>query len=94
MDKQEAREILADHMARYRAMSHGELAALIGDVLVHEATGASGASYTLEFDILWDHEPGGHIRVVGAVDDGGLRSAFSPLTDDFILTPDGDFLGE
>jgi hypothetical protein len=30
---------------------------------------------------------------MGSIDDGGL-SAFSPLTDDFIITPDGGFIGE
>jgi len=94
MDKEEAREILAAHVARYRAKSYAELAALIGEVQVHEATGASGAGYTLEFEVLWDREPDGNLRVVGGIDDGGLRSAFAPLTDDFILTPDGVFVGE
>lgn len=94
VDKKEAREILAAYMARYRAMSHAELAVLIGEVQVHEATGASGSDYILEFDVLWDRGPDGNIRVIGGIDDGGFRSAFSPLTDDFIMTPDGEFLGE
>jgi hypothetical protein len=94
MDKEEAREILAAHVARYRAKSYVELATLIGEVQVHEAAGTSGAGYTLEFDVLWDDEPNGDIRVVGGIDDGGLRSAFSPLTDDFLLTPGGEFVGE
>ena len=28
-----------------------------------------------------------------AIDDGGLR-AFAPLSDDFIMAPDGSFVGE
>lgn len=94
MDKEEAGEILAAYVARYRAKSYAELVALIGDVQVHEAAGDSGAGYVLEFDVLWDRKPNGDIRVVGGIDDGGLRSAFAPLSDDFILTPDGDFVGE
>ena len=94
MDQEEAREVLADYVARYRAESYAELAALIGEVQVHEATGASGAGYILEFEVLWDREPEGDIRVVGGIDDGGFRSAFAPLLDDFVLTPDGDFVGE
>jgi hypothetical protein len=36
----------------------------------------------------------GVVRVVGCIDDGHLPSAFRPLTDDFIMTPDGSFVGE
>jgi hypothetical protein len=30
---------------------------------------------------------------MGAIDDGGWRS-FAPLADDFIVAPDGSFVGE
>jgi len=33
------------------------------------------------------------LRVMGSVDDGGWR-ALSPLTDSFILAPDGSFVDE
>jgi hypothetical protein len=33
------------------------------------------------------------VHVLGAIDDGGLR-AFVPLCDDFIMAPDGSFVGE
>lgn len=94
MDKSEAAEILLEHMFRYRAKSYGELERLIGNVQVHEATGGSGVAYTLEFDVMWDSDPGGNIRVIGSIDDGTFSSAFSPLTDDYILSPDGEFVGE
>ena len=35
----------------------------------------------------------GHLRVLGSIDDGGIR-AFFPLTDSFIMAPDGSFIGE
>jgi len=35
----------------------------------------------------------GDVRVLVAVDDGGMY-AFKPLTDSFILAPDGSFVGE
>ena len=43
---------------------------------------------------LWD-DPGEHrnLRVMVSVDDGGWRS-FAPLSDDFIVAPDGTFIGE
>ena len=94
MDKSEAAEILQDHVSQYRAKPYAELKCLIGDVQVHDAVGASGAEYTLEFDVLWDSNTDGDIRVIGAIDDGTFPSAFSPLSDDFILSPDGRFVGE
>jgi hypothetical protein len=36
---------------------------------------------------------GGPLRVLGSIDDGGWR-ALSPLCDDFVLAPDGRFVGE
>ena len=94
MDKSEATKILQEHISLYRAKPYAELKSLIGDVQVHEATGDSGADYTLEFDVMWDSGPEDDIRVIGAIDDGTFRSAFSPLSDDFILRPDGKFVGE
>jgi hypothetical protein len=94
MDKSEATKILQGHMSRYRAKPYAELKSLIGNVQVHGAAGQSGAEYTLEFDVLWDSNPDCDIRVIGAIDDGTFRSTFSPLSDDFILSPDGKFVGE
>jgi hypothetical protein len=43
---------------------------------------------------LWDEgRPGGNLRVMVSIDDGGWR-AFKPLTEDFIIAPDGSFVGE
>lgn len=50
-------------------------------------------AYQLESEVLWDGNAGGDIRVLVAVDGGGV-SAFKPLTGDFILAPDGSFVGE
>jgi hypothetical protein len=33
------------------------------------------------------------VRVIGSIDDGGWWT-FKPLTEDFILAPDGTFAGE
>ena len=53
----------------------------------------AGREYQTEVNVLWDDRPGGNIRVIGSIDDGGLR-AFAPLTDSFIKAPDGSFVGE
>jgi hypothetical protein len=42
---------------------------------------------------VWDDRTGGDLRVIGSIDDGGWR-AFRPLSSDFIVRPDGTFVGE
>ena len=91
MDENEARGILTKKLAAYRARTYAELAALVGDVETCEAVGSSGAAYQIEINVHWDNRPGGDIRVIGGIDDGGWR-AFCPLCDAFIMTPDGSFV--
>jgi hypothetical protein len=85
--------ILRDHLRAYRQRSYHDLVALLGKPQVAELRGVSGATYQLEVVVQWDDRPGGALRVLGSVDDGGWR-ALKPLTDDFILAPDGTFVGE
>ena len=93
MDKDEALEVLRRHLALYRQRTYSDLVGLIGKPSVAEVTGPSGARYQIEVEAYWDSKRNGDLRVMGSVDDGGLR-AFMPLTDDFILSPEGRFLGE
>jgi len=58
-----------------------------------EVTGTSGTHYQIEVEIFWDNKPNGNARVLGLIDDGGIR-AFLPLSEDFIMTPDGSFVDE
>ena len=93
MNNAEAVAVLHDYLQRYRQRSYGELIALLGKPQVAELTGPSGATYQLEATVDWDNRPGEALRVIGSVDDGGGRSV-KPLTNDFILAPDGTFIGE
>jgi len=88
MDKKEAREILAEHLGRYRAKTYSDLLPLVEakQVDAFEVRGPSGTEYQLEFQFFWDSKAGGDIRVVGAIDDGGWR-AYCPLSESFILSP-------
>lgn len=94
MDKEEARSVLARHLSEYRAVPYAELAGRIGTTETAEVLAPSGATYQLEFQFFWDSEPNRDIRVLGAVGDGGLRTFINPLSDDFIVAPDGTFVGE
>ena len=94
MDRAEAAALLAGYLETFRRRSYAELRALIGaGAQTTEAVGRSGARYQLEVNVVWDERPGGNIRVLGAIDGGGWR-AFVPLPGDFIVAPDGSFVGE
>ena len=60
---------------------------------VAEMAGASGTEYQVEISAFWDSGKPGNLRVCARVDDGGWR-AFKPLSVDFIIAPDGTFVGE
>ena len=93
MNEAEARTVLHGHLEAYRTRTYAELRALLGKPQVTELRGPSGATYQMEIEVHWDHRPGGTLRVIGSADDGGWR-ALRPVTDDFILAPDGTFVGE
>jgi hypothetical protein len=88
MNKPEAQSLLTRHLARWRQCSHRELVELLGNQGCDEVIGPSGAAYQIEVDVLWDSKPQGLVRVVGSIDHGGL-SAFCPITDSFIVVPEG-----
>ena len=93
MDKAEAAALLKEHLAAYRLRTYSELLKLLGKPQVAELRGGSGVTYQLEVEVHWDGLPGGAVRVLGSIDDGGW-GAFRPLTDDFILAQDGRNIGE
>ena len=95
MDKAEARAVLAHHLATYRHYSYADLTQLIGVIRAVQVRGLSGVEYQIEVEIMWDSpRQKTNILVMGAIDDGRLPGAFSPLSDSFILAPDGRFVGE
>ena len=93
MDKQEATKLLTTKLAEYRRLRHSDLVAKLGDIDCVEVTGPSGTEYQIEVEFMWDGKPDGDVRVMAAIDDGGLR-AFVPLCEDLIVTPDGRFVAE
>lgn len=93
MNGKEAKALLQIELARYRKSSYTELQRLLNTQDVYEIAGASGVRYYVEIEAFWDNRKFGNLRVVGAIDDGGLR-AFFPVSDSFILSPEGKFHGE
>lgn len=94
MDKEEAKVLLAKELEAWRQRSYADLASVVGgEPVTAEVSGEEGDWCQVEIQVLWDRGIGGNIRVLGAIDDGGIR-AFVPLTDDFIMAPNGSFIGE
>jgi hypothetical protein len=74
-------------LARFSQRSYSELVPLVESSHVEdfEARGASGTMYHVEVQFFWDDKPRGVVRVVGSIDDGGIR-AFVPLTQTFLVS--------
>jgi hypothetical protein len=96
MDKREAQEILKRQIEIYRGKDYDQLAELVGSQHIYSVTGKSGAAYQIEVQAFWDRpdQPYGNLRVLMSIDDGKILSSLVPMTTDFILDPDGDFVGE
>ena len=93
MNKIEALQLLQARLRPWRERPWSELRNDVGPSRCFEACGESGTTYQGEIQVFWDDKPDGAIRVMGSINDGGWR-AFVPLTDAFILAPDGTFVGE
>ncbi len=91
MNKEEAKSVLGKALGAYRTKTYNELGYLLETQDTSEVTAESGTNYQLEIQAVWDDEESGNLRVMRSIDDGGWR-AFMPLTDDFIIAPDGKFL--
>lgn len=93
MNEQIAQCLITAELQRLRALSYPELVQRIGKPETAQITGEDGRPYQLESQAFWDRGNGGDVRVMVAADDGGWR-AYKPLCGDFIMRPDGSFVGE
>jgi hypothetical protein len=89
VDKVEARCLLEEFLDDLKTRSREELLGLIAHPVCIEKTGRSGTVYQIEYEAVWDSGTGGDLRIIASIDDGGLRSAFKPLTADFLVSFQG-----
>jgi hypothetical protein len=90
MDRREAQAILDRELGGYHSKTRAELMDLLDrdEPFLKELPGFNGASYTMQVEVFWDDQPGGAIRVLGTIHDGGLR-AWVPLASDFLVGAEG-----
>jgi hypothetical protein len=93
MNEQVACGLIDAELGRLRQLPYSEIVSLIGKPETKQVVGEDGKSYQLEIEAFWDSAKGKDVRVIVAADDGGWR-AFHPLTNDFIMRPDGSLVGE
>ena len=102
MSKDEMRAILSERLSKYRLWSYAQLAEREGDSLEHvDGIASDGTAYFMELEVFWDDKPGGNIRVIGNLSAepqkpllGFLPIYLSDVSDSFIMSPDGRFVGE
>lgn len=94
MDKAAYLSLLAPIVAEQRGRGYAFwLPYITGEVIVLDITAPDGTQCCVEINAMWDDKPDGNIRVIASIDDGGWR-AFVPVSDSFIVAPDGSFVGE
>ena len=93
MNKREAKSLLLSKLNTYRMKQYSEFLPLMDEPDTFELNGESGVEYQIEIQAFWDDKKDGDIRVMGSIDNGGLRALF-PLCEDFIMSPNGEFVDE
>jgi hypothetical protein len=92
MNEQIANSLVDAELKRLRKLPYFELRNLVARPQSLKVVGEDEKTYQLEIQAVWDRKKDEDLRVIVAVDDGGLRS-FKPLIQDFIVRPDGTFVG-
>jgi hypothetical protein len=83
-DKGDARRELDRLVREHSAVSYSEWVSRLDQQKRLEFTSSAGIWYQATIEPVWDDKPGGRIRVLFAIDDGG-RGAFHPFTDSLLL---------
>ena len=93
MNREQAHAVARSALAGYRAEPYHALLRLIDEPDVMERKAPDGTEYTVEVSAIWETEPQGRLLVLAAVS-YSLWTDFAPVCDDFIIAPDGSFVGE
>lgn len=91
----EAADLLEAEVNKRRRLSYEELLQWVDDGKKenYELQTKSGIIYQIELFAMWDDKKAKTIRFWGSID-GGDVSAFRPMSNTFIKSPDGKLVGE
>ena len=92
MDKVEAYMIIQEELDAYKKKPYSYLVSLIDDPTTKEVRSESSTLYQVEIQVIWDGKDKENIRVIGSIDNMSWYS-FSPMTEDFIMSPNGSMVG-
>lgn len=85
-------DFINHEIALLRTTPYAELAAKIGKPECKELVGPDGKRYQIETVVFWESKTGGDLHVIVCADGGGI-SAFLPISDSFVMSPDGSLMG-
>jgi hypothetical protein len=85
MNRAEAKAILLRRLVVERRKPYAWHANRVGETASDEVVGRSGVTYQVKLIWTWDSQPGGDVRVLGSIDDGGWR-AWCPIAFGFLVT--------
>jgi hypothetical protein len=93
MNNDVAYVLIDAELRRLFELPYSEFINRIGAPETKQVIGEDGNSYQVEIEAIWDISRDEDVRVIVSVDDGGWR-ALKPLTQDFVMRPDGSFVDE
>jgi hypothetical protein len=88
MNREIARALIESELASLQGGGYAALRSRVGEHVVKDVVGPDGQSYQVEILIVWDVAEDGAIRLLGAIDDGGLATFVRPLSADALIDPD------
>src|SRR5258708_2844030 len=105
MTDDEKREILLEHLAKFRAWRYADFVGAArnggGHLELVEGMATDGTPYALNFDVFWGDKPNGDVRVCGYLYGipqkplfGFLAISLADVADSFIMSPEGRYVGE
>ena len=92
MTRAKAEQIVERYLETYRQLGYSELVLKIGEQETFEGF-SDGEEFQVEMDFFFDDEITKNLRVTSMIS-YSLATDFSPVASDFIIAPNGKFIGE
>ena len=93
MDKRKAEQLAETELESYRSLQYETIAAKLGTQECFERETEDGNKYSVEVDFFYDDAEERNIRVTAMISNS-FWTSISPFSSDFIVAPDGSFIGE